>query len=126
MTTTINGRTPEEIKKGLECCTPRWVANHWKSCSSKCPYITLSASCRGKLVYDANAYIQQLEEQVPKWISVEERLPESEVPVLLLYKSGYRVIGYWYDDFAEWDDMSDAQISHPDFWMPLPEPPETE
>lgn len=57
-------KTPEEIKNGLECCTPRWVANHWKSCSSKCPYITLSASCRGQLVYDALAYIQQLENQI--------------------------------------------------------------
>ena len=92
MTTTTNGRTPEEIKKGLECCTPGWVANHWKSCSSKCPYITLSASCRGQLVYDALAYIQQLENQIgeltekvaqleaaqPKWFSVKEKLPEND------------------------------------------------
>lgn len=57
-------KTPEEIKKGLECCTPGWVANHWKSCSSKCPYITLSASCRGQLVYDSLTYIQQLENHI--------------------------------------------------------------
>jgi hypothetical protein len=71
-------KTPEEIKKGLECCMPRWVANHWKSCSSKCPYIELSAQCRGTLLYDALTYIQQLEAQVPKWIDVEERLPTLE------------------------------------------------
>lgn len=57
-------KTPDEIKKGLECCTPRWVSNHWKSCSSKCPYITLSASCRGQLVYDSLTYIQQLENHI--------------------------------------------------------------
>ena len=57
-------KTHEEIKNGLECCIPRWVDNHWKSCSSKCPYITLSASCRGQLVYDAIAYIQQLEARI--------------------------------------------------------------
>lgn len=57
-------KTPDEIKKGLECCTPGWVANHWKSCSSKCPYITLSASCRGQLVYDSLTYIQQLENHI--------------------------------------------------------------
>ena len=54
-------KTPEEIKNGLECCTPKWMGNHWKSCSSKCPYITLAASCRGQLAYDALVYIQQLE-----------------------------------------------------------------
>lgn len=59
-------RTPEEIKEGLECCTPKWMGNHWKSCSSKCPYITLAASCRGQLAYDALAYIRQLEAQVPR------------------------------------------------------------
>lgn len=57
-------KTPDEIKKGLECCMPRWVANHWKSCSIKCPYITLSASCRGQLVYDSLTYIHQLENQI--------------------------------------------------------------
>lgn len=121
MTTTINGRTPEEIKKGLEACGSDECHGH----HTDCPYEG-DLFCFMHICGDARAYIRKLEEQVTKWISVEERLPESEVPVLLLYKSGYRVIGYWYDDFAEWDDMSDAQISHPDFWMPLPEPPETE
>lgn len=67
-------KTPEEIKKGLECCTPRWVDNHWKSCSSKCPYITLSASCRGQLVYDALAYIQQLENHIGELTEKVEQL----------------------------------------------------
>lgn len=123
-------KTHEEIKKGLECCMPKWVANHWKSCSSECPYITLSASCRGQLVYDTLAYIQQLEDHirevtklVPKWISVEERYPESDVPVLLNYKSGCTTTGYWYDGFCEWNDMGGERITRPDFWMPLPEAP---
>lgn len=32
-------KTPEEIKKGLECCTPVWTGNHWKTCDPKCPYL---------------------------------------------------------------------------------------
>ena len=62
----------------------------------------------------------------PKWISVEERLPEYDAKVLVvipkyygcdirtarLYKSGAWLIG----------DMS-AVGSTPTHWMPLPEPP---
>lgn len=34
MTTTINGRTPEEIKKGLECCA------YVNAPCEGCPFIT--------------------------------------------------------------------------------------
>lgn len=61
---TINGRTPEEIKKGLECCKPVWVDNHWKSCNTKCPYIDdVRGFCREMLMVDALTYIQQLERE---------------------------------------------------------------
>ena len=60
----INGRTPEEIRKGLECCKPVWVDNHWKTCDVKCPYIeNVGEFCRTQLVADALAYIQQLERE---------------------------------------------------------------
>ena len=58
----------------------------------------------------------------PKWISVEERLPENCVEVLLYYKKGYLSMGYWDDDLCEWDGMTDEKIVRPDYWMPLPEP----
>ena len=61
---------------------------------------------------------------VPSWISVEERLPENCVEVLLYYKKGYVSMGYWDDDLCEWDGMTDEKIVRPDYWMPLPEPPE--
>ena len=75
-----------------------------------------------------NYYKDALEalENQPKWISVEERLPEYDAKVLVvipryygcdirtarLYKSGAWLIG----------DMS-AVGSTPTHWMPLPEPP---
>ena len=70
--------------------------------------------------------VEQLESTQPKWISVEERLPEYDAKVLVvipryygrdirtarLYESGAWLIG----------DMS-AVGSTPTHWMPLPEPP---
>ena len=51
MDSTINGRTPEEIKKGLGCCP---------LCNKSCPYHK-EKDCYEKLHYDALDYIQQLE-----------------------------------------------------------------
>lgn len=56
MTTTINGRTPEEIKKGLECCA------EYGNCSEGCPY-NLIKDCGHDLYSDALALIQQLERE---------------------------------------------------------------
>ena len=71
-------------------------------------------------------HLRDLTKMIPKWISVEERLPEYDAKVLVvipryygcdirtarLYKSGAWLIG----------DMS-AVGSTPTHWMPLPKPP---
>lgn len=69
-------KTPDEIKKGLKCCGCHALT----ACNENCPYW---GDC-GSLEEDALAYIQQLEAQIPRWIPVEERLPEVEKRVLLL------------------------------------------
>lgn len=57
-------KTPDEIKRGLECCKPVWIDNHWKTCDSKCPYIKIAGKeCMVQLYEDALAYIQQLERE---------------------------------------------------------------
>ena len=56
MNNTINGRTPEEIKKGLECCSVDGL-----SCSN-CSYCVSCDADIHALERDALAYIQQLED----------------------------------------------------------------
>ena len=113
-------KTPEEIKKGLECCVTRYNCH---LDDEQCCYHSGGVSCHYDVMKDALAYIQQLEAAQPKWIGVEERYPENEVPVLLHYKYGCTDVGYWYDGFAEWNNLAGEEITCPDFWMPLPEPP---
>lgn len=76
--------------------------------------------------------IEKLRAQLPRWIPVEERLPEDRGDVL--------VVAYWHERWgvymgwcaperAGWSvhigigDRSDVAVV---YWMPLPEPPEVE
>ena len=54
-------KTPDEIKKGLECCKVRQKNGGWINCDSECPYLGEQIFCKNVLNYDALAYIQQLE-----------------------------------------------------------------
>ena len=56
MTDTINGRTPEEIKRALGCCSVGYDCD-------ECPYSNtdhMSGTCKSQRNFDALAYIQQL------------------------------------------------------------------
>ena len=82
-------KTPDEIKKWLECCTHG-------TCNS-CPYFGDECDSDREVI-DTLEYIQQLENHIgeltekvaqleaaqPKWISVKERLPEPNTTVLLI------------------------------------------
>ena len=140
----INGRTPEEIKTALKVC-PEDI----KDCP-ECPY-ELSFTCRDTAMLDALALIERkeverdalkraldealelnkqqaeiirrLEAKAPKWISVEERLPEGEC--LALGWQNEMLIGYVGRSGGGYACESDGEylidVTH---WMPLPEPPE--
>lgn len=121
----------EEIKKGLEHCI------NADGCPG-CPYYEeciVAQDCNPMHVH-ALAYIQQLEAQVPKWISVEERLPKRNQCVVVT--DGKRAWDYGqFSGLAfcfekdnpnprEWN-WKKHTVRHVEWWMPketaLPEPP---
>ena len=110
-------KTPEEIKRGLERCAT-------DNCDN-CPYV-INWVCSYELKSDSLAYIQQLEAKVPKWISVEERLPEGIC--IAVNDMGSMIIGYIGEEKGSETGYSceDEQYYMPSVthWMPLPEPPE--
>lgn len=68
----------------------------------------------------------------PRWIPVEESLPDDNTPVLVVNDDGKVIVAKhekdifgWYlkyseYDFDVWDACENGAITH---WMPLPEPP---
>ena len=73
---------------------------------------------------DAIEVLSKKETTTPRWISVEERLPEPYVEVLL-YSGGERYTGYMHND-KRFTVNASHYPSRPTYWMPLPEPPKEE
>ena len=104
-------------------------------CSGEC----LSSGCN--IFSEAADAIEELLAAVPKWISVEERLPERTNPrhardaYLVRLESGcIKTLFYEYDNsdrcrlgmsplFSEGWEKTASPVTH---WMPLPKPPEEE
>lgn len=107
-------KTPEEIKKGLEIC----IAD--KSCRD-CPYN--NGNCYMQIVRDALAYIQQLEAQQPRWISVKEREPKNLQRALVYSPVGNRIASGVYTEVGFITQAAIGEITH---WMEVPEPPKEE
>lgn len=126
-------KTPDEIKKGLEACGSDECHGH----HTDCPYED-DLLCTMHICGDARAYIHQLENHIgeltekvalleaaqPKWISVEERLPDEPGEVLACVYG--RICIAWYSNrcFETPSGMvfyaCENAVTH---WMPLPEPP---
>ena len=139
-------KTPGEIKYGLHCL--------WTDCSCKdCGYD--ENGCVEQVEKDALAYIEQLEDQirdltkkvqaqsgtdmnVPRWISVEERLPEKHgqlcvglynqhgaAPRTMLFPYIFTWHAYGDNGYVNGPHFSDEGLDGLKvwYWMPLPEAP---
>lgn len=57
-------RTPEVIKKGLECCVAKPNGLTVKDCDIECPYFHEGVFCKNALHGDVKRIIQQLESRL--------------------------------------------------------------
>ena len=113
-------KTPDEIKKGLEC----------GDCA-ECPYYggntdDYTHHCK-EVEPDAIALIEDLQAKVPRWISVEESLPEVGTLVLCMGAKGGMFLGefsFAIDGHPVYFHVPNARNGRgAKYWMPLPEPP---
>lgn len=107
-------KTPEEIKKGLEYLSSRDPAKKFKLWQEGIAY-----DWQEDAAADALAYIQQLEARVPRWIPVEEKLPEKHKIVIVSLARGVLAFGFHYGKgwWCDLDIVHDEDVTH---WCPLP------
>ena len=119
----INGRTPEAIKRGLECYDVQKCAGQ-RGCD-ECPnnVYTPDEVIANAPILDALAYIQQLESAQMKWIGVDERLPEKSGKYIVCTTKKSVYCTRFETHHSGGDFMTDIN-THVTHWMPLPEPPE--
>lgn len=121
-------RSSEEIKRALEHCRTG------VPCAG-CPYSGDGiANCWDNFTHDLIVYIQQLEAQQPRWISVGERLPDDAERVYVALRGGaggVYIAQYFKNKCQPQEDFwmleNDWEVpASPTHWMPLPQPPEEE
>lgn len=127
-------KTPEEIKKGLECFSNNWIGIREDSCGD-CEYLKTEGisdetkACRwGLIIIDAIDCIQRLEAQVQKWISAKEppkKWEDDDGTLInyLVYMPEYGVdVANYFQPANTWVCLGfPCKVTH---WMPLPELPE--
>lgn len=110
-------KTPDEIKKGLECCN--------KGNCENCPYRERKIDCADVLREDTLAYIQQLEEREwdlfdllsSAWFRKACYFKQNDGTVYSRVSGEYMTFDQAIDEFAGWLSYDGT---------PLPNPPKEE
>ena len=74
------------------------------------------------IIQDLRRENAELRARVPKWISVNDRLPEPKEEAICINADGDMMIG----TYTEWGWMFPCYFKELTHWMPLPEPPKGE
>lgn len=72
--------------------------------------------------------VDALKQQVPQWISVKDKLPESHKNALVIYerKDGLQRFGVGFMDSSKNWYIANGKKSNVLYWMPFPQPPKEE
>ena len=130
-----NKETFKMLKAKLKCMELEDLACIGKGCDLNCDECDLNyeQGTRGEQKQSLKRAIDILEnsQEVKHWISVKDKLPNSEERVLVFEKALGKIDNIhkdvitmnWITSSGEWVNMGDNYIvTH---WMPLPEPPST-
>lgn len=71
------------------------------------------------IIQDLRRENAELRASAPKWISVEDRLPEQGEEAICIAADGDMMIG----KYTEWGWMFPCYFEELTHWMPIPEPP---
>ena len=71
------------------------------------------------IIQDLRRENAKLKASVPKWISVDDRLPEQGEEAICIAADGDMMIG----KYTEWGWMFPCYFEELTHWMPIPEPP---
>ena len=74
------------------------------------------------IIQDLRRENAELRASAPKWISVEDRLPEQGEEAICIAADGDMMIG----KYTEWGWMFPCYFEELTHWMPIPEPPKGE
>lgn len=116
--------TKEEIVRALRVCEALGCSSFRYRGSKEQFYVDALIRDAIDLIEAQAAEIEKLKAQVPRWIPVEERLPEQDVPVLAWFEDG--LISRQSPDIVLWNGhewmhrhlhRNVCGITH---WMPLP------
>ena len=118
---TTSEKQEENLMRALNKCIDTENDNN----CDNCPFDKFGADeCIKKLLISARSHIAKLESK-SRWISVEERLPETDIDVLICFKDGgSKVIGF-INRFKKWKNSSTDYPINAEIlaWMPLLEAP---
>lgn len=115
----------EKVTKGLEVCLAADLSESENPCAP-CPYF-FDGMCQNTIKKDALDLLR--EQKTNGWISVKDRLPETETEVIIIvqHKIGWYRAFAWHDEYG-WhssaEEFGDGESDFVTYWMPLPEPPE--
>lgn len=71
------------------------------------------------IIQDLRRENAELRASAPKWISVEDRLPEQGEEAICIAADGDMMIG----KYTEWGWMFPCYFEELTHWMPIPQPP---